>query len=57
MSKRRKFSQEFKREAVGMTRRPGAQLSQVVRDIGLGAGVLGHWRRQVEISRRTSSVI
>ena len=41
MSKRRKFSDELTREAVALTRLPGAQLSQVIRDIGMGAGVLG----------------
>ena len=50
MSKRRKFSDEFKREAVGLTRLPGAQLSQVARDIGVGAGLLGRWRRELETS-------
>jgi transposase len=29
MSKRRKFSDEFKREAVGLTRQPGANVSQI----------------------------
>src|SRR3546814_4324312 len=51
MSKRRKFSDEFKREAVGLTRQPGAQLSQVARDIGVGAGVLGRWRRELETDK------
>ena len=41
MSKRRKFSDEFKREAVGLIRQPGAQLSKVARDIGVGAGGSG----------------
>ena len=41
MSKRRRFSDELTREAVALTRLPGAQLSQVIRDIGMGAGVLG----------------
>jgi transposase len=47
MSKRRKFSDGFKREAIGLTRQPGAQLSQVAGDIGVGAGVLGRWRREL----------
>ena len=51
MSKRRKFSEEFKREAVGLTRQPGAQLSQVARDIGVGAGILGRWRREFETDK------
>lgn len=48
MSKRRKFSEEFKREAVVLTRQPDAKVSQVARDIGVGAGLLGRWRRELE---------
>ena len=55
MSKRRKFSGEFKREAVGLIRQPGTMVSQpgtmvsqVARDIGVGAGLLGRWRRELD---------
>ena len=40
MEKRRKYSEEFKREAVGLTRQPGASVSEVGRDIGVGANLL-----------------
>lgn len=49
MSKRRKFSDEFKCEAVGLTRQAGAHVSQIARDIDVGAAGLGlggtKWRR------------
>jgi transposase len=48
MSKRRKFSEEFKREALELTRQPGVNVSQVARDIGIGAGLLSRWRRELE---------
>ena len=48
MAKRRKFSEEFKREAVGLTRQPDASVSQVARDIGIGANLLFRWRREYE---------
>jgi transposase len=48
MSKRRKFSEEFKREALELTRQPGVNISQVARDIGIGAGLLSRWRRELE---------
>lgn len=48
MSKRRKYSEEFKREAVSLTRQPGANVSQVARDIGVGSNLLFRWRRQLE---------
>jgi transposase len=48
MGKRRKYSEEFKREAVSLTRRDGASVSQVARDIGVSAGQLFRWRREYE---------
>jgi transposase len=48
MSKRRKFSEEFKREALELTRHPGVKMSQVARDIGIGVGLLSRWRRELE---------
>jgi len=48
MEKRRKYSEEFKREAVGLTRQPGASVSEVGRDIGVGANLLFRWRREFE---------
>ena len=47
MGKRRKYSEEFKREAVGLTREEGASVSQVARDIGVSANVLFRWRREI----------
>ncbi len=40
MSKRRKFSEKFKREALGLTRQPDVNISQVAREIGIGSGLL-----------------
>ena len=48
MAKRRKYSEEFKREAVNLTRQPEASVSQVARDIGVGSGQLFRWRRELE---------
>jgi transposase len=48
MAKRRKYSEEFKREAVALTRQPGASVSEVARDIGVGSNLLFRWRRQLE---------
>lgn len=47
MSKRRKFSAEFKREAVELTRTQSASVSQVAGDIGVNANVLTRWRREL----------
>ena len=51
MSKRRKFSPEFKREAVGMASQPGVTLREVARDVGIGEGMLGRWRREFAEAR------
>ncbi len=42
MSKRRKYRAEFKREAVQM---PGCTIRQIARDLGIGEGLLGRWKR------------
>jgi transposase len=44
---RRKYSDEYKREAVAMTRLPGATVQQVARELGINANMLGRWRRVV----------
>jgi transposase len=48
MSKRRKFSTEYKREAVAMLQSPGVGVSQVAAELGIGANVLGRWRREFQ---------
>lgn len=47
MSKRRKYSAEFKREAVAMVNQPGVTRSQVARELGLNANMLGRWSREL----------
>ena len=50
MAQRRRFSAEYKREAVAMLDAPGVSVSQIAAELGIGATVLGRWRREV---RRT----
>jgi transposase len=45
--KRRKFSPEFKDEAVRLVRN-GAKVTEVARNIGVGSGVLSAWVIQAE---------
>jgi transposase len=40
---RRKFSDEFKREAVELASTPGVTQAQIARDLGIGSGLLGRW--------------
>jgi transposase len=44
---RRKFSAEYKREAVAMLEAPGVTVSQIAADLGIGANILGRWRREL----------
>lgn len=47
MGQRRKVSVEYKREAVAMLDAPGVTVSQIAAELGIGANVLGRWRREL----------
>ena len=47
MGQRRRFSAEYKREAVAMLESPGVSVSQIAAELGIGANVLGRWRREL----------
>ena len=48
MSKRRKYSPEYKRGAVEQTQQPGISCAQVARELGISANVLTRWKREIE---------
>lgn len=48
MSKRRKYSVEFKQGAVEQTRQSGVSSAQVARELGIGANLLTRWKRESE---------
>ena len=45
MGTRRKFSAEFKREAVALTAQTDVSVSQVARELGIAPNLLSRWRR------------
>ena len=47
MAQRRRFSAEYKREAVAMLESPGVRVNQIAAELGIGATVLGRWRREL----------
>jgi transposase len=47
MTQRRRVSAEYKREAVAMLEAPGGSVSQIAAELGIGATVLGRWRREL----------
>ena len=53
---RRKFSAEYKREAVTMLDAPGVTVSQIAADLGIGSTVLGRWRRELRQEPRQAFV-
>jgi len=44
MGARRKFSAEYKQEAVAMLDAPGVTVSQIATELGVGVNVLARWR-------------
>lgn len=47
---RRKFTPEFKAEAVSLTKKPGQSVAQVAKDLGVADGVLRNWMKQADAS-------
>ena len=50
MGKRRRFSEEFKREAVGLANQPGVTKAQVGRELGVNPNLLTRWSRQLQVA-------
>ena len=48
MQQRRKYSEEFKREAVALANQADVTLSQVARELGINGHMLGRWRRALK---------
>jgi len=53
---RRVFSAEFKREAVSPVRDRGVEIRQAATDLGIHAGVVGHWGREVKVTGRLPDI-
>ena len=54
MRERRKFSREFKTEAVRLVKESGATIGEVARDLEIRADMLRRWKRQVEEEGRAA---
>ncbi len=50
MAKRRRFSEEFKREAVVLANQPGVTKAQVGRELGVNPNLLTRWSRQLQVA-------
>jgi len=51
MGTRRKFTDEFKREAVKLATQPGATMSTIARELGVDRSVLSAWVRKMQRGR------
>ncbi len=47
MGQRRKFTAEYKREAVAMLDTSRVTVSQIASALGIGANILGRWQREL----------
>ena len=47
MQKRRKYSEEFKHEAVALANKLGVTLKQIAEELGINANMIGRWRREL----------
>jgi len=54
MASRRKFSDEYKCEAVRLATEPGVTKSQVGRELGINANMLGRWCRDYSTNGATT---
>ena len=45
---RRKYTPEFKREAVELANQPGVTLKQLGEELGVNPNQIGRWRRELE---------
>ena len=46
--KRRKYTQEFKEEAVKLVSEQGYQITEAARNLGINETLLGRWKREIE---------
>ena len=46
--KRRKYTQEFKEEAVKLITEQGYQITEAARNLGVNENMLGRWKREIE---------
>ena len=46
MRERRKYSEEFKQEAVSLANQSDVSLKQIAEELGITVGILGRWRRE-----------
>jgi transposase len=49
MEKRRKYTSEYKEQAVKLSLEPGNTVNQVAEDLGINANMLSRWRKKYDM--------
>jgi len=49
---RRNYPEDFKRDAVSLVTEQGYSIAEAARSLGIGAGLLGRWKREYEAQAR-----
>ena len=53
--KKRRFSTEFKREAVKLVRDSGKSITQVARELGLGTSLRAKWKKEFDAQEKSGA--
>lgn len=48
MSKKRRYTAEFKREAVELVTKQGYAVTQAAKNLGINTNMLGRWKRELQ---------
>jgi len=48
MPRRKKYTYEFKQQAVLLVNKPGVTVKQIAEDLGINAGMLARWRKEAK---------
>ena len=54
MSQRKRYTKQFKEEAIQLVNQEGVSLTQIARDLGINASMLRRWRKEVGIQGLTA---
>ena len=51
-----KYPNEFKREALRLSAKPGVSIAQVERDLGITPGLIYKWRQRYRVDEKTDAL-
>lgn len=54
--RRNRYSKEFKTNAVKMTLKPGVQVQDVAKELGIPSGYLSNWRRDFMATQQAEAI-